>query len=136
MHAPMRAHARAQARPRGYGRGREGVGAASERGAPRPPHLTKRAPAPSTSSFFCGGARGGAGLYNVDGFFDPLLAFFRHSVEEGFFPKGTLDGLVVAADAKELLDGLQAWVPTGPGLLSAEQRKAAIGTDVSGHAAV
>jgi predicted Rossmann-fold nucleotide-binding protein len=71
----------------------------------------------------------------VDGFFDPLLSFFSHAVAEGFVSKGNLDNLVVASDAPDLVGRLAGWVPVVKGLvLSAEQRKAAIGEDVAGRA--
>jgi hypothetical protein len=50
-------------------------------------------------------------------------------------PTKQLANLVVNSDAAALLDALAAWTPVEPGLLlSAEQRSAAIGEDVSGQA--
>ncbi|KAI8474078.1 MAG: hypothetical protein J3K34DRAFT_451226 [Monoraphidium minutum] len=34
------------------------------------------------------------GLYNIDGFFDPLMQFFTHAVDEGFVARGNVDNLV------------------------------------------
>jgi hypothetical protein len=74
------------------------------------------------------------GLYNIEGFFDPLISFFQHSVDEGFVSQGNLDNLVVSSSASDLLERLGSWKPVVRGLvLTAEQRKGAIGEDVSGH---
>lgn len=74
------------------------------------------------------------GLYNVEGFFDPLISFFRHAVGEGFVSRGNVDNLVVSDDAEDLMDRLSGWQPVAKGLLlSAEERKAAIGEDVGQH---
>lgn len=78
----------------------------------------------------------GAGLYNVDGFFDPLIQFFGHAVSEGFISKGNVDNLVISSDAADLVDRLAGWAPVVRGLiLTSEERKAAIGADVSEHVA-
>ncbi|MFJ5712439.1 TIGR00730 family Rossman fold protein [Streptomyces sp. NPDC093105] len=46
------------------------------------------------------------GLLDVDGYFQPLLAYVRHAVDEGFVRKPYLDNIVVASDPGELLDAL------------------------------
>jgi uncharacterized protein (TIGR00730 family) len=46
------------------------------------------------------------GVLNVDGFFDGLLAFFTHAVENGFIRRRQLDALVVADDVDALLDAI------------------------------
>lgn len=51
------------------------------------------------------------GLLNVAGYYDPLLAFFRHSVKEGFV-SAAHEGLVLSdADPGKLLDRLGTWRP-------------------------
>lgn len=51
------------------------------------------------------------GLLNVDGYFDPLLAFLRHASEEGFGPAG-VERLVPVAHAPDaLLDRMAAYTP-------------------------
>ncbi|MDO7906448.1 TIGR00730 family Rossman fold protein [Paenibacillus sp. JX-17] len=42
------------------------------------------------------------GLLNMNGYYDPLLAMMRHSIEEGFTPSGSMD-LILASDDPELL---------------------------------
>ena len=56
------------------------------------------------------------GLLNVEGFFDPLLAFLRHNRDAGFIDDGQLGMLTVDADPARLLDRLAAQVaqPSGP----------------------
>ncbi len=46
------------------------------------------------------------GILNVDGFFDRLLDFIRHAVNNGFIESRQLDALVVSEDPDELLDAL------------------------------
>ncbi len=43
------------------------------------------------------------GLLNVDGYFDPLLAFMNHSVEAGFLRKGHLEPLVISEDLEGMI---------------------------------
>lgn len=51
------------------------------------------------------------GLLNVDGYFDPLLAFLRHAVEEQFV-RSEFDQLLPVADSPiELLDRFAAYEP-------------------------
>jgi uncharacterized protein (TIGR00730 family) len=46
------------------------------------------------------------GILNVDGFFDDLLDFAEHAVDQGFIKSRSVDGLIVAKEAEELLDAL------------------------------
>jgi uncharacterized protein (TIGR00730 family) len=46
------------------------------------------------------------GILNVDGFFDDLLDFVGHAVDEGFINAKQVDRLIVAKDASSLLDAL------------------------------
>ena len=50
-------------------------------------------------------------LLNVDGYFDGLLAFVDHAVEEGFVRPGHRGLLLVADTPEALLDALAAWEP-------------------------
>ena len=52
------------------------------------------------------------GLLNVQGYFDPLLTFVAHAVEEGFVRREHARMLVVASAAEPLLDLLAA--PASP----------------------
>lgn len=45
-------------------------------------------------------------ILNVHGFFDHLLTFVTHAVEQGFVKTRQLDSLVIADTVGELLDGL------------------------------
>lgn len=55
------------------------------------------------------------GLLNVEGFFDPLLAFLRHTRDAGFIDDGQLGMLTVDADPARLLDRLAAQVAQASG---------------------
>jgi uncharacterized protein (TIGR00730 family) len=46
------------------------------------------------------------GILNVDGFFDELLAFVRHAVEQGFIRARQVEALVIRDDVDGLLDTL------------------------------
>ena len=48
------------------------------------------------------------GLLNVAGYYDALLRFMKHSVDEGFLARAQLDALRVSDDAEALLDELAA----------------------------
>src|ERR1700722_6697727 len=50
-------------------------------------------------------------LLNVDGYYDPLIAMLRHTVEEGFMRAPFLDMLQVASDPAEMIDALRHYVP-------------------------
>jgi uncharacterized protein (TIGR00730 family) len=56
------------------------------------------------------------GILNVDGFFDELLDFVGHAVDQGFIKARSVEGLVVAKDAEELLNLL---VGSAPGQVGA-----------------
>ena len=51
------------------------------------------------------------GILNVDGFFDSLLAFLGHAVDQGFIRARQVDGLVVTDDADALLDAMSGSAP-------------------------
>jgi len=51
------------------------------------------------------------GLLNTEGYFDPLLSWLDGTVAEGFVRQAHRDLLLVAQDAKPLLDLLQAYRP-------------------------
>jgi uncharacterized protein (TIGR00730 family) len=51
------------------------------------------------------------GILNVDGFFDDLLTFVEHAVDGGFIKARSVEGLIVAKDAEELLDALLGAAP-------------------------
>ena len=51
-------------------------------------------------------------LLDVDGYYDPLLAMLRHTVEEGFMRAAYLDMLQVAGDPAAMIALLQRFVPT------------------------
>lgn len=50
-------------------------------------------------------------LFNVAGFWDPLLVMIEHMAAQGFIRQSFLDGLIVDADAEALLAALAAWRP-------------------------
>lgn len=50
-------------------------------------------------------------LLNVEGYYDPLLAMLRHTVEEGFMRAPFLDMLQVAAEPVKLIEALKAYQP-------------------------
>lgn len=50
-------------------------------------------------------------LLNVDGFYDPLIAFLRSLVEKRFVRREHLDALLVGADGASLLHKLQHYTP-------------------------
>ncbi len=49
------------------------------------------------------------GLYNVKGFWDPLLAMVDHMVAEGFMAEWRRDALVISDEPQELIARLRAW---------------------------
>ena len=51
-------------------------------------------------------------LLDIDGYYDPLLAMLRHTVEEGFMREAYLDMLQVAGDPAAMIALLQRFVPT------------------------
>ena len=50
-------------------------------------------------------------VYNVNGFWDPLLAMLDHIVEQGFIAPRFRDGLIVSTDPQGLLEALASWEP-------------------------
>jgi len=50
-------------------------------------------------------------LLNVDGYYDPLIAMLRHTVEEGFMRAPFLAMLQVASDPAEMIHALRKYVP-------------------------
>ena len=51
------------------------------------------------------------GVLNVNGFFDPLLAFLDHAVTEGFLGSANRGMLAVSRDAGELLAAMESMHP-------------------------
>lgn len=51
-------------------------------------------------------------LYNVNGYYDILLQFLHHAVNEGFLHQAQLDLLIVGDDPAEILDRMDAFKPT------------------------
>lgn len=51
------------------------------------------------------------GLYNVKGFWDPLLAMVDHMVDEGFMSAWRRDALVISTDPQDLIRALRSWTP-------------------------
>lgn len=49
------------------------------------------------------------GLLNVEGFYDHLLAFLRHTAEERFLRSEHLESLLVEVDAVRLIERMSAW---------------------------
>ena len=48
---------------------------------------------------------------NIDGFYDPLIAMLKHTVQEGFMRQTYLDALEFDSDATELIGKLQRYQP-------------------------
>lgn len=53
------------------------------------------------------------GLYDIGGYYAPLVAMLEHTVREGFMQHAYLDMLQIDADAQSLLDKLRAYRPPG-----------------------
>jgi|SRR5690625_398601 len=53
-------------------------------------------------------------LFNVAGFWDPLLAMIKHTADEGFVRHSFTDALIVEDDPFALLQALKSWRPSGP----------------------
>jgi uncharacterized protein (TIGR00730 family) len=51
------------------------------------------------------------GLLNAEGYFDPLLAFLEHTVDEGFVRREQRAFILVDASPAALLDRMAAWQP-------------------------
>jgi uncharacterized protein (TIGR00730 family) len=54
-----------------------------------------------------------SGLLNVDGFFDPLLAWMDRAVRDGLVREAARAFLIESRDTQNLLDALAAWRPPG-----------------------
>ncbi len=52
-------------------------------------------------------------LYNVGGYYDPLLKFLDHATEEGFLYGSLEQSLIVSDNPVEILDKIEAFQPTG-----------------------
>ena len=50
-----------------------------------------------------------AALYNIAGYFDPLLAFVDHMIDEEFLPAAHRQGIVVSDQPELLLNGLRTF---------------------------
>ena len=50
-------------------------------------------------------------IYNIDGYFDALLKFFNHSVEEGFLRKEHRDNLIIEKNLDKLIRRMEAFKP-------------------------
>ncbi|HLT68418.1 MAG TPA: TIGR00730 family Rossman fold protein [Microbacterium sp.] len=50
-------------------------------------------------------------VYDVNGFWDPLVTMLDRIVAQGFIAPRFRDGLIVASDPEELLEKLLAWEP-------------------------
>ena len=51
------------------------------------------------------------GILNVDGYFDLMLRFYDHAVQEGFVRKEHRDNLIVSGDIKSLFDRMNSYKP-------------------------
>ncbi len=47
------------------------------------------------------------GLLDVEGYWQPLLAFLRHGVDQGFIHRAVVAALLVSGDAEALLDAIE-----------------------------
>jgi len=54
------------------------------------------------------------GLFNMNGFYDPLIAFYRQMVEVGFIRHGHADILIHASELDILLDRMASYQPHEP----------------------
>lgn len=52
------------------------------------------------------------GLFNVNGFYDPFMAFIDHMIAERFLPAEHRHSIVVESDPELLLNGLKHYQPT------------------------
>lgn len=50
-------------------------------------------------------------LYDVDGFWQPLLGMLDQMTSQGFLSEKFRDSLIVASDPAELFEALESWVP-------------------------
>ncbi len=54
------------------------------------------------------------GLYDIGGYYAPLMNMLGHTVREGFMQQTYLDMLQIDADAQALLEKLRRYQPPGP----------------------
>ena len=52
-----------------------------------------------------------AGLYNIAGFYNPLMALIDHMIAESFLPAAHRDSIVVDGDPDSLITGLREFEP-------------------------
>ena len=50
-------------------------------------------------------------IYNINGYYDKLLDFLKHAVNEGFIQRPHLENLIVSDDPKVLLDKMEQFQP-------------------------
>ena len=50
-------------------------------------------------------------LFNVNGYYDKLMAFLAHAVEEGFIHRAHYESLIVSDDPKELIERMEQYQP-------------------------
>ncbi|HVH41777.1 MAG TPA: LOG family protein, partial [Labilithrix sp.] len=64
-------------------------------------------------------------LLNTNGFFQPLLALVRHTIDLGFAAPEHASLCVVDEDADRLLDAISAWTPPPFGSRALDRREVA-----------
>ena len=47
-----------------------------------------------------------AGLFNVEGYYEPFMGFIDHMISQSFLPSAHRNSIIVASDPAKLLDGL------------------------------
>ena len=50
-------------------------------------------------------------LYNVNGYYDGIVAFIKHIADEGFMRREHAENLIVSDDAKDLLEKMEQFEP-------------------------
>jgi predicted Rossmann-fold nucleotide-binding protein len=50
-------------------------------------------------------------LYNVNGYYDGIVAFIKHIADEGFMRREHAENLIVSDDAKDLLTKMEQFEP-------------------------
>ncbi|GIL53386.1 hypothetical protein Vafri_9002 [Volvox africanus] len=69
-------------------------------------------------------------LFNVNGFFDPLLTFFQHIVQEGFI-MAQYNTVIISADPEELVQKMRLFQPPVSIVAAALNSTIPVGVDVS-----
>ncbi|MGV2289453.1 TIGR00730 family Rossman fold protein [Trinickia sp. YCB016] len=59
-------------------------------------------------------------LYNIEGYYDPLITMLEHTVQEGFMQQTYFDILQIDADAAALIDKIKRYQPPGKDKWSAK----------------